>query len=133
MKNIRIDDDLYQQIKTMADLEDRTVQAQVHRLLRERFGNTRGGQNNTAPETLEVPYQKLGGTPPSGDVADLINSDAKASVPIPKYDPTVAERQLSGELPCCSNETKPCRHWVWDVASGEGYVNTLSGRQKEAE
>jgi len=51
----------------------------------------------------------------------------------PEYDAKVAERQLSGELPCCANDTAPCRHWVWDVGTGEGYRNTLSGRYKEAE
>ena len=41
---------------------------------------------------------------------------------------------LSGvELPCCQNPDQPCRHWVWDVQTGEGYVNTLSRRKLEVE
>lgn len=69
---------------------------------------------------------------PKVDVTDLIKSGATPT-PAPKYDPVVAERQLSGELSCCQNETRPCKHWVWDVQTGEGYVNTLSGRQVEVE
>ena len=92
------------------------------------------GQQLTGVKVIEeVPYMKPGGTAPGYTVEDLINSDANASVPTPKYDPVVAERQLSGEQPCCSNDVRPCKHWVWDVATGEGYVNTLSGRQRDAE
>lgn len=37
------------------------------------------------------------------------------------------------EQPCCANEFKPCKHWVWDVSTGEGYRNSLSGRFMEVE
>lgn len=37
------------------------------------------------------------------------------------------------ELDCCKNEVQPCKHWVWDINSGEGYVNSLSGRLMEVE
>lgn len=37
--------------------------------------------------------------------------------------------ELNPEFPCCSNDT-PCKHWIWDQASGEGYINSLSGRKK---
>lgn len=39
----------------------------------------------------------------------------------------------NGEKPCCKNEFKPCAHWNWDANSGEGYVNSLSGRTRDAE
>lgn len=37
------------------------------------------------------------------------------------------------ELECCQHPTRPCKHWVWDTDSGDGYKNSLSGRYKEAE
>lgn len=37
-----------------------------------------------------------------------------------------------GEYECCIAPT-PCKHWVWDVQTGEGYKNILSGRTREAE
>ena len=33
--------------------------------------------------------------------------------------------------PCC-NMTRPCKHWIWDVQLGDGYINTLTGEKKEA-
>ena len=34
------------------------------------------------------------------------------------------------KLPCCLGN-KPCKHWVWDMNTGDGYVNTLTGEVKE--
>jgi hypothetical protein len=36
------------------------------------------------------------------------------------------------EQPCCK-EPSPCRHWVWDIGSGDGYINSISGRKKVTE
>lgn len=41
------------------------------------------------------------------------------------------KRMDSLEMPCCS-DIKPCKHWSWDSSTGAGYVNSLSGRVKEA-
>lgn len=75
------------------------------------------------PEKTPVP-QKYDEPKPSVD--DLIKQT-------PSYDPVVAERQIAGEQSCCLNEQRPCKHWVWDAQTGEGYRNVLSGRYKEAE
>lgn len=37
------------------------------------------------------------------------------------------------ERECCLHPTRPCKHWVWDTDSGDGYKNSLSGRYREAE
>lgn len=58
------------------------------------------------------------------DITEKIGAKAQESV--------VTTSEL-GELPCCANPNKPCKHWVWDVTTGEGYVNSLSGRFMEAE
>lgn len=34
------------------------------------------------------------------------------------------------KLPCCLG-SKPCKHWVWDMSTGDGYVNTLTGEVRE--
>lgn len=78
-------------------------------------------------------------SPINSDVSDLVrdidvpSKNNSEATPTPVYDPIVAERQLSGELACCANETRPCKHWVWDTATGEGYRNILSGRVLEVE
>ncbi len=36
------------------------------------------------------------------------------------------------EMPCCK-EAAPCRHWVWNINEGDGYINTISGRKKVTE
>lgn len=37
------------------------------------------------------------------------------------------------EQPCCQNEMQPCKHWVWDLQTGDGYRNSLSGRLMEVD
>lgn len=45
----------------------------------------------------------------------------------------IEKKNLSSEVhpelekPCCSRQN-PCKHWIWDIQTGEGYKNTLSGR-----
>lgn len=70
------------------------------------------------PPPLYTEKNKSGATPES--TSDLF------TVPI-------AEVQAAIELPCCLNETQPCKHWVWDVNTGDGYKNSLSGRFMEVE
>ncbi len=74
-------------------------------------------------KTFDEPpvYMNHGGTTPSGDVTGLFKPDVAAEV---ANDP---------ELPCCKNENQPCKHWVWDISTGEGYKNSLSGRLLEVE
>lgn len=33
--------------------------------------------------------------------------------------------------PCCQGK-RPCKHWVWDESTGEGYVNTITGEVRAA-
>lgn len=37
-----------------------------------------------------------------------------------------------GELPCCAGK-RPCKHWAWDSSTGEGFINSLSGRMRSVE
>lgn len=66
----------------------------------------------------EPVYMVEGGTPPDSVVDDLVKP---------------AEPVINVEKPCCLNDNRPCQHWKWDVGTGEGYVNVLSGRIKEIE
>ena len=34
-------------------------------------------------------------------------------------------------LPCC-NSSSPCKHWTWDVQTGDGYINSITGEVREA-
>ncbi len=34
------------------------------------------------------------------------------------------------KLPCCLG-SKPCKHWLWDMNTGDGYVNALTGEVRE--
>lgn len=61
-----------------------------------------------------------------------IATSEKNSEAAPQPVPVVSDL-FSGEQLCCANENKPCKHWVWDAKTGEGYINILSGRAKEAE
>ena len=95
-------------------------------------------------ELFRVQYM---GTVFDAKVDDLVRSPAETTpwsknAEVPKFeDPVIpvqsAEKIASdasvGELECCKHPTRPCKHWVWDTVSGEGYRNTLSGRYREAE
>ena len=129
-KPIKLADPTYQRLKTMADLNRRTLGGQIDYLMdfiQEKWLET--PPENLPPLPKTDPPEKLepkitsGATP---HVEDLLTR-------APGYDPAVAERQNSGEQSCCQHPTRPCKHWVWDNQSGEGYKNVLSGRVREAE
>lgn len=40
---------------------------------------------------------------------------------------------LGGIEAACCKGARPCRHWVWDSSTGEGYKNSLSGRTRSAD
>ena len=128
---VRINEDNYIAIKKMADEDGRSVTNMTNRLLDRVIGRDSEGtptENTPLPkntEPINLEKIKSEATPPTSSVADLFAA--------PPYDPEVAAKQLSGELPCCLNELQPCKHWVWDVNSGDGYKNSLSGRLMEVE
>ena len=47
-------------------------------------------------------------------------------------EPQIIHTGEIGEYECCAAPA-PCKHWVWDIQSGEGYINSLSGRVRSAE
>lgn len=128
MKRIYISDIVHDQLKREAKAEGRTLQWVVENRL---TGTTPLPKNTEPPKPTGISgsqytsYEKPILTP-NVTVDDLIKQ-------APEYDEKVAERQLSGELTCCTNDVRPCKHWVWDTTTGEGYRNTLSGRYREAE
>ncbi len=121
MKVIRIADVIHEQLKREARSEGRTLQWVVENKL---TGNT-PSPKNTEPKTFTDDFNL-----PGADVSDLFADKNKiGATPVPET-PT---SPLSLEQDCCLNETRPCKHWVWDSAGGEGYRNLLSGRLREAE
>lgn len=68
-------------------------------------------------------------------VPDLQGHNSVDDLITSKWQPEkIASEPTAGvEKPCCLNEITPCKHWVWDINTGEGYSNSLSGRFREAE
>lgn len=92
-----------------------------------------GVSDKNTPPIENVPYQKLGGTAPSSDVSDLVKTVPN---PLPRAEAPIDANDILAsnlERDCCLNDQRPCKHWVWDVSTGEGYKNLLSGRFREAE
>ncbi len=130
MKRIYISDVIHQHLKREAQAEGRTLQWVVEdRLTRE----TPPSPKNVNAKILE------NGTVTKADPNDpyfayspeLIKNNSGAT-PVTS-DLFVDPLRLGEEKPCCANEFKPCSHWVWDSATGEGYINSLSGRRMEIE
>lgn len=113
---VRINEDNYVSLKQLADKERRSVVAQLDVILDEYFhrdtvGNVTPIENTPLPEKPQVLNPA---------VADLIQQ-TKDNVDKPL------------EMDCCQHPIHPCKHWVWDIETGEGYKNTLSGRYREAD
>jgi hypothetical protein len=130
---VRINEDNYVAIKKLADQDDRSVTSMTNRLLDKALGrSTIGvvGEYTTPVQKTEAPKPEV--MPPS--VADLLrNGDLKAGSTV-AYTGKPSEPDFSAnELECCEHPTRPCKHWVWDADSGEGYKNVLSGRFREAD
>lgn len=126
MKQIKVSDDVYARLKKVADENYRPLGSQIEYFLDATGTQGEVGKIATAQKITEVktPEKNISGA--STSIDDLIKQ-------APEYDPEVAKKQLSGELNCCLNEQRPCKHWVWDSQTGEGYRNVLSGRYKEAD
>jgi hypothetical protein len=128
---IRIEDEVYQMVKDYADWAGRSVANAANYLLRQ----STQLEKKMAGAKVEVDDGKIvvtkEYTPEKNIVEATPNIDDLLAEPSKKQ--LIAERQNAGELNCCLNETRPCKHWVWDTATGEGYRNSLSGRFREAE
>ena len=123
MKVLRIADAIHEQLKKEAKAEGRTLQWVVENKL---TGTT------PSPKNTEVENLKIG---------ELVRPPETEYHP-QKNDRVVAEAlgqaegepvKNSGELKCCQNTYKPCKHWVWDAENSDGYINSLSGRKMEVE
>lgn len=127
MKRIYISDEVHKLLKEESYREGRTIQWLVENKL---LSKTPPSPKNTSPYNLQtdevsssVRPEKIAVEPSATRVDDLFNMP----------EPVADDHLAAGEFACCLNETRPCKHWVWDTNSGEGYKNSLSGRFKEAE
>ncbi len=68
-------------------------------------------------------------TPKNTEVENLLKNNSEANT----SGVSSSGSTSASELACCANVTQPCRHWVWDTSTGDGYRNTLSGRFLEVE
>lgn len=98
-----------------------------------KFGNvlhTNTVSSNVRPNIAPINI----GAPDFGEAAmaeATPHSQVKEKLSAPKDDVFVP-RPPDPETgyPCCQ-QNKPCKHWQWDTSTGEGYVNTLTGKVKE--
>ena len=122
MKRIYIADIVHEQLKREAKAQGRTLQWVVENKL---TGEIPPSPKNIEPKTPAI-------TTPA--VADLIkHGDLKPGETV-KYTGEPSDPDFSAnEMECCQHPIHPCKHWVWDIDTGEGYRNTLSGRYKEAD
>ena len=104
MKVIKVSDEVFERLKEQADLGYRAIGKHIEYLL--------NNQADKAKTTLT-----------SAEVEQGENKDNESWVEA--NPPRKAEK-----LPCCLGN-KPCKHWVWDMNTGNGYVNTITGEVKE--
>lgn len=152
VKILRVDDDIHDIITKRAKNDERTITAYLNKhfrdldsgivIMKDYRDGSRVEENaplpkNTEPQNLEKFIEKGQNAQKAVDkiiseatprVSDLF---VKPSLPTPLQADLVSSGDT--ELPCCKNELQPCKHWVWDVNTGEGYKNTLSGRFLEVE
>jgi hypothetical protein len=148
-KILRVDDDVHEIISTMAKYDDRKLSAFLNKFFRDmKDGSFNEGLRSLwyaggtvredkfeargitppSPEKYEAktPKNNFEATPVSVDVSDLF---ATSKPPVVKDFPDFEDN----EDECCKHPTQPCKHWVWDTQTGEGYRNSLSGRYREAD
>lgn len=124
---VRVNEDNYVRLESEARKERRSVTSQLNVILDGRYGrNTVGVPPKNTPQSRK------------DDINDLFNAptpeknkiEATPSSGLPDAKDIL---QSNMEQVCCKNELQPCKHWVWDAQTGEGYKNTLSGRLMEVE
>lgn len=132
-----------QAIHDMLHLEKRRTFDRTAMLVANREARTAGSTTAPAPTPPRVVGVKdaaqvveVQATPPpkpqpapSSLTANLPDNIRGAFV---KADTIAPPPKPTEELPCCK-EAAPCRHWVWNINEGDGYINTISGRKKITE
>lgn len=136
---VRVNEDNYVRLESEAKKERRSVTSQLNAILDERYGRNTVGihiENTPLPKKTEV--VKVGDNTvfrsPNGHVVIPGHQDVPARAVADTELPDPEDiRQSNAEQDCCKNDLQPCKHWVWDTQTGEGYRNTLSGRVMEVE
>lgn len=132
MKILRIEDDLHAMIKSLAQEDGRTLAGYVDRHFRDQFQGLTARelkyQENTPPEKITAVVPS--GTAKTFDLDEIISGNKKSEANATQASASTATT-VDDELPCCKLP-QPCKHWSWDASTGEGYVNSLSGRIREA-
>lgn len=115
-KQIQVSDTIYKRLKMAADSNYRTIGGQLEYLM-DYYGS---GQTPTGEKIV-----------PKVDVSDLIDNMVPDEL-TPDAGKIISEAtpRVDTEMACCLSAT-PCKHWSWSELR-EGYVNSLSGRFKEA-
>ena len=140
MPKIHIRDDVYDKLKGLAERENRSISNMAETILLNVWGKQPADGSFITSELKTPPTPKNTEVKNPADVSDLLHDKVMPEPLYPEKNNSVASDLVKNlpdnmqvELPCCANEFKPCKHWVWDVTSGEGYRNILSGRFLEVE
>lgn len=122
-KQIQVSDATHQRIKDMAERSYRTIAGQIDFMV-DALSDTQ--KSITQYDADNKPFQKIDVTP---------TPEKKIAEAAPRVDDLFSgvTGAVPREQPCCMNELQPCKHWVWDTQSGEGYKNVLSGRFMDVE
>lgn len=118
-KQIKVSDAVYNRLKKEADMQFRPLGSHIEYLLDldverevsdyEKKAKQWESQENT-PSPKNIEPETLG-------IDNLLTNQSATEL----------------EQSCCVDDFHPCKHWIWDTQTGEGYKNILSGRYKEAE
>ena len=131
---VRINEDNYAELQKEADNQRRSVVAQLNVILDERYGRYTAGNKVTPAIPLGGGKIITAETPPNKQVVDVKDLLSDKEFIGKAVEGSMEKRAaVLYEQDCCQNDVRPCKHWVWDTSSGEGYKNTLSGRFREAE
>lgn len=101
---IRLPKNVYEIAKRLADADHRTVPNQIAWMIMSADGGT--------PTETPIPQK----------ITEVETFRGQAAV-----NDLLKDEDL--EHPCCKSNAR-CKHWQWDINTGEGYINSLSGRVK---
>lgn len=135
---VRIKEGNYADLQQEADREHRSVVQQLNYILEQRYDvskTTPPAKNTNTPnlqDTVPITHTFETGEDAITPEKNIVGATPEVSTRVDDLFATPPSL-MTEEMPCCQNDTQPCRHWTWDARTGEGYRNSLSGRFMEVD
>ena len=73
-----------------------------------------------------------GGRTLAGQIAYLLKGIPQDVKGIPDDDMVESAGTFTPKRSPCCNSSSPCKHWTWDVQTGDGYINSITGEVRKA-